>query len=105
MSGQAIAGWTIGAIGLAGLLAGAGTGIAGLVRKGEGDDLCDAEREVCSQDGADLHDEARTLLTATTVCWIVGGAALGTGLVLVLTDKGDATVGVGPLSARVTVRF
>lgn len=107
MSGQAIAGWTIGAIGLAGLLAGAGTGIAGLVRKGEGDDLCDAERQICSQEGADAHDEARTLLTATTVCWIVGGAALGTGLVLVLTDKSapDATVGLAPFGARVRLRF
>jgi hypothetical protein len=109
ISSQAAAGWAIGAIGLAALIAGSATGIAGLERKGAGDDLCDAERGVCDQDGADAHDAARKLLTTTTVCWIVGGVAFGTGLVLVLTapsgDEPSAALRVGPTGASVLVRY
>jgi hypothetical protein len=109
MSAQATAGWVVGGLGLVVVLAGVGTGIGGLVVKGSADDHCDAERAVCDQEGADGHDTARALLTSTTVLWIVGGVAMGTGLVLLLTGGDDeepaAALEITPGGARLRMRY
>jgi len=89
LSGQAVAGWSIGAVGLTALLAGGGTGIGGLVRRADGEEACSDELMLCSEAGKAANDDARALLYATTGLWIAGGVAAAVGLTLVLTSGDD----------------
>jgi len=116
---QAVAGWTMGAVGLAALLAGGATGIAGLVRKEDGEDACNDALMLCTKAGRAANDEARALLYATTGLWLAGGMAAAVGLTLVLTSEereqpSDAEEPVAELAAHasptaaglsLTVRF
>lgn len=103
------AGWAVGGVGVLVLLAGVGTGIAGLERKGAGDDDCDADRQVCTPGGADAHDTARALLTATTALWVAGGVLTATGIVLLIAapsdDSAQAAVALTPTGASLVVRY
>ncbi len=96
LSGQEIAGWSIGAVGLASLLAGGGTGIGGLIRKADGEDECSDPLMLCSEVGKAANDEAQSLLYATTGLWIAGGVAAAVGLTLVFTSGSDDDEGETP---------
>lgn len=101
LSGQEIAGWTIGAVGLTALLAGGGTGIGGLVRKADGEEACSDPLMLCSAPGKAANDEARSLLYATTGLWIAGGVAAAVGLTLVLTSGADDATPTMSVETRV----
>jgi hypothetical protein len=78
----------IGGISLTGLgIAGAGMGIAFTVltvtKNEESKDNCDPnDPNNCSQQGADIRDDAKTFQTVAIVSYAVGGAALLTGVAL-----------------------
>ena len=103
-------GWIIGASGLALAIAGAVTGGLGLGEKSSGEEQCDATKGVCSQEGVDANDAAQTLLTTTTVLWVVGGVAIATGITLLLLDDGDGAsqtalvTHVSPFGATLTLQ-
>lgn len=84
ISGQAIAGWVVGAVGLVGLGVGAGFGVSTLMKNGDSDDFCN-ERNECVQQGVDLRDEALTSAHISTAAFAVGGAALVAGIILIVT--------------------
>lgn len=104
---QAVVGWAIFGVGVAAVLAGVGTGIGGLVRKSDGESMCDFNAMTCSPEGAAANDEARVLLTTTTVTWIAGAVLAGVGLTVALTAGPDesAMLRVGPRGAALVVRF
>src|SRR5205814_86585 len=64
---------------------GAVTGIMSLNRVGHLEDAC--TNKVCSPSQQDTIDAAGTLGTVSTVGFVVGGAGIGTGIVLLLLEE------------------
>ncbi len=94
-------GFVLGGVGVAGLGAGAVTGLMVLGKKSTLDASCDA-RKVCSQAGVDAAQSGRTLEIVSTVGWIVGAVGLGAGAYFVLTSgTGEArtVAGIAPIPA------
>jgi hypothetical protein len=86
----AIAGLTIGSVGIAGIVAGSIMGGLALGEKGTIDDNC--VDHVCNADGKDAADRGQSFALASTVLLPVGAALLATGIVLyVLAPDGNAT--------------
>lgn len=98
---QWIAGYALGAVGIAGAVAFGVTGALALDRQATVDELCpqsDAGRVCTDPAGIEAADEGKTLNVVNAVSLAVGGAALVTGLVLILTAPDDeAAVGLAPL--------
>jgi hypothetical protein len=85
---QAIAGITVGLVGLAAMGAGIGVGLAAKSKWSDSADYC--QDSYCHPEGLDIRDSARGLGTAGTVIFVVGTAALVGGGVLWLTaSSGD----------------
>lgn len=89
MSGQAVAGWVVGGVGVAALLAGVVTGILVAVHAGTYDDHCD-DRGVCDQEGLDAADAGRPLAIVSPVSFAVSGVAMGVAIPLLLTSPDGA---------------
>jgi len=85
--GVRTAGFVVGALGLATLGAGIVTGVITLGRKSTVEDNCVAG--FCNQTGVDAAAQGRSLSTASTVTFVVGLAALGTGVLLIALDSSD----------------
>lgn len=114
---QRIAGYVALGTGAVGL--GLGT-LFGLLRTSKVAELagdCDLDQGICTIEPGDvvarqriesLHHEASTFATSANIAWLVGGVAVASGLVLILTtpraDKPALTLGITPggltLSAR-----
>jgi hypothetical protein len=90
-TGQMIAGVAIGVVGLGGVALGAAFTAIGQSKYSESQDFCDpADDSLCSQEGVDLRDEAQTAQAISITGFVVGGAALITGIVLLATlPSGD----------------
>ncbi len=108
---RVLGGWTLVAVGGAGVVAGAVLGAVAQARRSEADDHCATEGHFdgyCSPVGADLNDEARTLGGAATIAFVGGFAAGVAGLALVFTAEDEpvtAGLQLGPdpgLRVRVT---
>jgi hypothetical protein len=82
-SPQRTAGIVIASVGAAGLVLSVVTGALVLSKKHTVDDNCVNKR--CSPDALDAADSGRTLSAVSTVAFVTGAAALGGGIVLVLT--------------------
>ena len=85
---QRIAGWTLGGIGLAGLVVMSVFGVKANNEANEADGYCDGR--YCTPEGLQMHDDARTSATVSTVAFVVGLASIGAGLTLVLTAPSDS---------------
>ena len=96
-------GIAVGAVGLAGIAAGAVTGILVLGKKSIVNDPnhCDPVTHACDQTGLDAASDGRTLSTVSTVAFAAGGAAVVAGLILFLTG-GSSRAG-GSSSAMTVV--
>jgi hypothetical protein len=81
-----IAGFVIGGAGLVGVAVGAAFGVRALDKKSDSNagGHCDAQ-DTCDAQGLALRSDALSAATASTVGFIVGGVALGTGIVLIAT--------------------
>jgi len=90
-----ITGAVVGGVGVLGLIAGGVTGGLVLDRKATVEQYCN-DADVCTDPaGVKAADEGRKLSTASTIAFAVGGAALATGIVLVVlgtTQREEAAV-------------
>jgi hypothetical protein len=90
-------GFAIGALGVTALATAAVTGIMALDAAGTAEERCtiplaNGQRRCIDDDGADAVDRGRVLLPVNLVAWLVAGAALATGTVLVLTSPKEPRV-------------
>jgi hypothetical protein len=85
--------WTIGAVGLGGLVVGAVTGILAAQLRPTVDRNCPAQDGVqtCNPLGYDALERLRALGTASTVSLIAGGVGVGVGVVLLLATPSVPT--------------
>jgi hypothetical protein len=94
--GQMVGGWTSIAVGIAAGGVGVALRLVALERDDEASQFCTADGGTCTQEGADLRNEAQALQIGSVVAWAVGGALLVTGIVLVATvpssDDPDAAL-------------
>ncbi|MFT3765678.1 MAG: hypothetical protein QM820_09200 [Minicystis sp.] len=103
-SGQRIAAWVTGGIGLAALAVGGAMGGLTLAKKATIDAQCGVggvKTDCRSQEGADAGNSAQKTALASTIGFGVGGAALVTALILRLTEPKKATT---PEKKSATVR-
>jgi hypothetical protein len=122
-SGQRIAGFAVGAVGLVGLGVGVAFGVSAIGKKSDSNAAghCDS-RNLCDDIGLALRKEGINAATLSTVGFIVGGAALVGGVVLLITAprspsqgataahrvKGTAfepSLRIGPAGVAATVRW
>lgn len=91
-------------VGIAGLVAGLGTGAWAMERKAVVDDECNPTTKQCeSQAGVDANAMGRTLAAVSTISFIVGAAGIGAWLVLpggVLNPKAPASERVAGVVVR-----
>lgn len=80
----AIAGWSLGGLGVAGLVASIPLGILSLDRESTLNERCPTGR--CGADQQGLLDEARALSIATDALWIAGLGLAAVGAALILVD-------------------
>lgn len=88
-SAQRTVGWVVTTVGLAGLGVGTGFGIRSLVKRNDSRDNCVGD--LCNETGVKQRDQAVNSGNIATYSFIVGGAALVTGVILVLTTPSDRT--------------
>lgn len=109
-SGQRIAGFTVGALGLAGIGVGSFFGVRalGLQDESNANGRCDAQN-TCDAAGLKLRRDAITAATLSTVGFIAGGVALvgGSALLISASSSGPsvAQVAVGPGTLVVSGRW
>jgi hypothetical protein len=95
---QVAGGVVLGVIGLAGIGLGIGMGITAGSKNDESLGLCKVEdANQCTPEGVSLRDEAFTFAHVSTAGFVVGGAAIATGLIVILTAPGllDGDEGAG----------
>lgn len=78
-----VIGYTLGALGIAGVLLGTVFGIVATVETNNADENC--INRFCTQEGLDGHDRALAFAHISTISFAVGGAGIATGLILILT--------------------
>jgi hypothetical protein len=111
---QLVSGFALMGVGVLAGVGGAVLRVFALQRDEESFEHCRVDDPgVCTQQGADLRDEAQTLQTGSVIAWAGGGALLVTGLVLVLTAPGvdsqdgedvvSWSFGAGPDGARASL--
>jgi hypothetical protein len=114
---QRIAGYVALGTGAVGLGLGTLFGLLGTSRVTELAGDCDLDRGVCAIESGDsvarqriesLHGEASMFATGANISWIVGGIAVASGVVLILTtprvDKPAMTLGIAPGGLTFTAR-
>lgn len=104
-SSQQIAGIVVGGAGVIGVGIGAALGV---VAKGQYDEAeASCTGSTCPQAALDQHDEARTSALGSTLAFAIGGAAMATGIVLLVTAPGagdQARYWLAPQIGGVTLR-
>ena len=89
MSARRIAGWTVGAVGVASLAVGTGFGVQAILKGRESDDHCPTP-DSCDAVGVELDRQGVVAANVANVTIAVGLAAFGVGLTLVLWPEPDA---------------
>ena len=84
-SSQRSIGFVIGGIGIAGLAAGAVTGLIAIGKNNDSKKACPDSGVCTSKDAVDAADSAKTFGTVSTIAFIAGGIGLAVGATLVLT--------------------
>ncbi len=105
---QRTLGFVAGGVGVAGLVMGGVFGLRASSKNGDAKEICAAAPNACpeseQQKHRDLVDDAKSARTLSIIGFAAGGAALGAGIVLVLTAPTaralDAGVRVSPLLGR-----
>lgn len=116
ISGRRVMAYTLGGIGVAGVLVGAVTGAVTWAQKRPIDENCN-DLKVCNPQGESAKSTAKTLGIVSTASFIVGAAGLATGVVLYFTEPPPpkfsmkpqyltASVGnAGPASASMELKW
>lgn len=97
-------GWISAGVGAVGIGVGAVFGARAIGKKGDAEAYCDRDN-VCQGEGIKLQKQGVTAGTISTVAFLVGAAALGTGAVLVFTapSSGQASSGQASAAPRATI--
>ncbi|MDB4942096.1 MAG: hypothetical protein JWP97_1630 [Labilithrix sp.] len=90
-AGQRTAGFVVGGIGVAGLAAGAITGLIAIHKNKDSKDACPDDGACGSRDAVDANDSAKTFGVVSTIAFIAGAAGVVGGAILVLTAPRDAS--------------
>jgi hypothetical protein len=105
------AGFVVGGVGVAGIVIGTVAGIVAMGAQSDSDEHCDSD-DACDPTGLTLRDDAISAATVSTVAFVVGGVALGAGVVLVLASPrkdapgaGTLKLGLGPSGATLAGRW
>lgn len=85
---QRIAGFAIGAIGIAGMIVGGGFGVNAIVKDNDADELCD-ETTCPDADSLSNSNAARKSATAANILLASGAGLVAAGLIVVLTAPGE----------------
>ncbi|HKP60603.1 MAG TPA: PEGA domain-containing protein [Polyangiales bacterium] len=97
---QRTAGWIVGGVGVAGVVLGSVFGVISIVKHNESDKYCQKDNVCEDVRGVDAMDAARTAGDVSTVAFVVGGVALASAAVLLLTAPEEretsARIGIGP---------
>jgi hypothetical protein len=100
--GQHTIGFIVGGVGVAGLAAGAVTGLMALGKKSDAVERCgDKDGPCADRTGVDASADAKTFGTVSTIGFIGGGVLLAAGAALVFTaprEAGSARLRVTPLA-------
>lgn len=99
--------WVLGGVGVASVAAGATFGLMASSNWSKAKDGCEDYPFRCNDDAVTQADDASTQATLATVAFIVGGAALGTSVVLFVTssDEPSAELAFTPSSVSLRGRF
>jgi hypothetical protein len=99
--------WVLGGVGVASVAVGATFGLMASSNWSKAKDGCDAYPFECTDDAVSQANDASTQATVATVAFILGGAALGTSVVLFVTsaDEPGAEVAFTPTSVSLRGRF
>jgi hypothetical protein len=88
-SGQRTMGFIVGGVGVAGVAVGAITGLLALGKNSDSKKDCPGEGACGSQDAVDANKSASTFGLVSTIAFIVGGAAVAGGAILIFTAPSD----------------
>lgn len=105
-SGQRTLGFVIGGIGVAGLAAGAVTGLMAMGKSSDAKAACPNDGSCASRDAVDASESAKTLGLVSTIAFVAGGVGLAAGATLVFTapKEGEADakkMGLAPARVRI----
>jgi hypothetical protein len=104
-SGQKTAGFVIGGVGVIGVVVGSIFGLQAISKNDDSVALCDPDDESrCTAEGKSLRDDAQTAALISTIAFGVGGAALATGIVLVVTAPSGSDSDSARLELRTRMR-
>lgn len=92
-SSQKTVGFVVAGVGVVGLAVGAITGLMAIGKNNDAKALCPTGGKCASQEGVDANDSAKSLGTVSTIGFVVGGIAVATGVVLVLTSPKSSEPG------------
>lgn len=102
VSPWAVAGWTSTALGVVGLAIGTGAGAIAFDRDAESDELYDQGRE---ERGYDLNQQAGTAADVSTASFLVGGALVAVGVVILVEGVVRAPASARARRGRVALAF
>jgi hypothetical protein len=97
LTSRRIVGLGIGGLGLVGVGVGSYFGLRA-ISKNDDSNQEGCEGNQCTEDAAAIRNDAISAGDTSTIAFIVGGAALGAGLVLVFTDIGSSTHARAPVT-------
>ena len=100
--------WVLGGVGAASIATGATFALLASSNWSKAEDGCTDSPYSCTQDAVSQGESANTQATIANVAFIVGGAALGTSLVLFLTSSdgpASAELAITPASVSLRGRF
>ncbi len=97
--GQRIAGWVVGGVGVLGIVVGAVAGVDVLDKNKEADAVCPTSKN-CSRTldqprYEQAIQDAKDARAASITGFVLGGAALTTGVILLLTAPSSSATGLG----------
>ncbi|MFO0760022.1 MAG: hypothetical protein U0359_26290 [Byssovorax sp.] len=95
ISGRRVMAYTLGGIGVAGVLVGAVTGAVTWAQKRPIDENCN-DLKICNPAGESAKSTAKTMGIVSTASFIVGAAGLATGLVLYFTEPPPPKFSLSP---------
>jgi hypothetical protein len=98
-SGQRIAAYAVGGVGVAGLIVGCVTGAVAWGQKSTVEASCAGG--LCNLEGQNAADKAKTLGAVSTATFVIGGVATAAGIILYVTEPGRPKLGAAPPRTRI----
>jgi hypothetical protein len=89
-SGQRTIGFIVAGVGVAGVAAGAVTGLMAMGKNNDSKEICPNDGACASPDAVKANDDAKTLGLVSTIAFGAGAAALAIGAVLIFTAPSDS---------------